>query len=372
MIPTHRPYLGQEELDAVARVFDSRWLGMGEVTKEFEEKLREFLGAKHVIAVNTGTSALHLALSALGMQPGDEVIVPSLTFAATVQAIMAAGAKPVFCDVCEDTLNMDVSDALGRVSARMNVIMPVHFAGLPCEMDELLPQARERNIRIVEDAAQAFGSLYKGRRVGTLSDITCFSFDAIKNITCGNGGAVVTDSDEIAKQVSLKRNIGIDNDSWSRRGDELYRSYKVVAPGYRYHLSDINAAIGLEQLKRFDTFRARKQAIVRQYDEAFKDVSGLGLVKHGLEETFPFTYIVRVLDKRRDALMTYLRGKEIETLIQFTPNHLQPAFADFRVPLPVTEQLYEEILSLPLYFEMTDAEVGRAIDAVMAFFKEAS
>jgi perosamine synthetase len=369
MIPTHRPYLDREELDAVARVFDSRWLGMGEITKRFESKLSEFIGAKHVIAVNTGTSALHLALSALGIQPGDEVIVPSLTFVGTVQAILAAGAQPVFCDVCEDTLNMDVSDALGRVRARTNVIMPVHFAGLPCEMDELLPQARERNLRIVEDAAQAFGSSYKGRRLGTLSAITCFSFDAIKNITCGSGGAVATDNDEVARQVFLKRNIGINRDYWSRRGGEQNWFYEVVTSGYRYHLNDLNAAIGLEQLKRFDAFKERKRAIVRLYDEAFKDIGGLALVKHNLEETFPFTYIVRVLDKRRDALMRHLRGKGIETLIQFTPNHLQPAFADFRIPLPITEQLYEEILSLPLFFEMTDAEVDRTIDAVTALIK---
>jgi perosamine synthetase len=355
MINVHRPFIGKEELDAVARVFDSRWLGMGEVTKQFEKKLRDFLGAKHVIAVNTGTSALHL--------------VPSLTFVATVQAILAVRARPVFCDVSADTLNIDVADALGHVTSRTKVMMPVHFAGLACEMDELLPQARERNLRIVEDAAQAFGSSYKGRKVGTLSNITCFSFDAIKNITCGNGGAVVTDNEEIARQVFLKRNVGIDQDSWSRRGDEQNWLYEVVTSGYRYHLTDMNAAIGLEQLKRFDAFKARKQAIVRLYDKAFIGLSGLGLVRHDLEEAFPFSYVVRVFNGRRDALMRYLRGKGIETLIQFTPNHLQPAFAAFRVPLPVTEQLYKEVLSLPLYFEMTDTEVERVINAVRSFIK---
>jgi perosamine synthetase len=370
VIPVHRPYIGQEELKAVGRVFDTRWLGMGSVTKEFEEKLREFLGAKHVIAVNTGTSALHITLDALDLESGDEVIVPSLTFVSSVQAILAAGVCPVFCDVHADTLNMNIRDALHRVTMRTKVIMPVHYGGLACEMDELLPLAREQKIWIVEDAAQAFGSTYKGRKVGTLSDVTCFSFDAIKNITCGNGGAVVTDSDEIASRIIPRRNVGIDTDSWSRIGNGRNWFYEVVTPGYRYHLSDLNAAIGLEQLKRSETFKARKQAIVRRYDETFKDVSGLTLVAHNLDETFPFSYVVRILNKRRDALMTYLKEQGIGTAVQFIPNHLQPLFADFREPLPVTEQLYKEILTLPLYFEMTDADVETVIAAVRSFFKE--
>ena len=195
MIPVHRPYLGEDELRAIARVLESRWVGMGAVTREFEEKLREYLGARHVIAVSSGSAALHVALHALDLQPGDEVIVPSLTFVASVQAIVAVGATPVFCEICADTLNMDMSDALGRVTARTKVIMPVHYGGVACDMNELLPAARDREIRVVEDAAHAIGSAYQNRRVGTLGDITCFSFDAIKNITCAGGGAVTTDQD---------------------------------------------------------------------------------------------------------------------------------------------------------------------------------
>ena len=371
MIPTHRPYLGKEELDAVARVFDTRWLGMGAVTQEFEEQLREFLGAKHVIAVNTGTSALHIALEALDLQPSDEVIVPSLTFVSAVQAILAAGLQPVFCDVCADTLTMNIHDAVDRVTKRTKAIMPVHYGGMACEMDELLPLARKRKIWIVEDAAPAFGSTYKGRKVGTLGDVTCFSFDPIKNITCGGGGAAATDNDEIARRIILKRNAGIDKDSWSRRSNERHWFYNVVIPGYRYHMNDINAAIGLEQLKRFDAFKARKQAIVRRYDQALEDVSGLTLPTRNIEETFPFSYVVRVHDKRRDALVEHLKEKSVESTVQFIPNHLQPLFADFRVPLPVTEQLYEEILTLPLYFEMTDADVEGVTSAVRSFFKGA-
>lgn len=372
MIPVQKPYLGQEELEAVGKVFDTRWLGLGSVTKEFEDKLSEFLGVKHVIAVNTGTSALHIALDALNLKPGDEVILPSLTFVAAVQSILAVGARPVFCEIYPDTLNIDIDDAFRRATARTKVIMPVHYGGAVCEMDDLLPLARKRNIQVVEDAAHAFGSTYKGRQVGTLGDITCFSFDPIKNITCGEGGAIATDNDEIARKVTPKRILGIDNDTWSRYRNQRNWFYEVVTQGYRYHLPNINAAIGLEQFKRFDAFKARKQAIVRSYNEAFKNVGALSLLQHNLDEMFPFFYIVRVLNKKRDALMNYLKEKGIGTGVHYIPNHLQPIFADCRVPLPVTEQVFEEIVTLPLYFEMSDLDVSKVIESVQNFFEEAN
>lgn len=372
MIPVHRPYLGPEELAAVADIFASRWLGMGAASQEFEARLREFLGVKHVIAVNTGTSALHLALSVLGLQPGDEVIVPSLTFVSSVQAILAVGARPVFCEVKEETLHINLADVRRRVTAKTRAVMPVHYGGHVCEMDELLPFAREKHLWLVEDAAHAFGSTYKGRKVGTFGDLTCFSFDPIKNITCGNGGAVVTNNDELAYHIVPRRNVGIEVDSWSRIGSARNWFYEVVAPGFRYHLSNLNAAIGLEQLKRFEMFKARKQAIVRRYDEAFTEVHGLKLLARAVEEICPFSYVVRVLDGQRDELRRYLKERDIDTAVQFIPNHLQPVFARFREPLPVTERLYDEVLTLPLYFEMTDPDVETVIAAVRAFFRDAN
>jgi len=370
MIPVQRPYLGQEELLAVGKVFESRWLGMGTVTKEFEDRLREFLGAKHVIAMSTGTAALHLAVAALDLREGDEVVVPSLTFVASVQAILAAGARPVFCEVSKETLTIDVSDVRRRMTAKTKAIMPVHYGGLACDLDELLAFARARKIWIVEDAAHAFGSSYKGRKIGTLGDLTCFSFDPIKNVSCGDGGAIATDNDEFARRILPSRNVGIGQDSWARQNTTRSWYYEVVAPGYRYHLGNLNAAIGLEQLKRFETFKARKQSIVRRYEEAFKNVSGLALPRRNLDETFPFFYVVRVLERRREALIEYLKEREIGTGVHYIPNHLQPLFAALRVSLPTTEQLFEEILTLPLYFEMTDADVETVIAAVRGFFGE--
>jgi dTDP-4-amino-4,6-dideoxygalactose transaminase len=369
MIPVQRPYLGKEELEAVQKVFDTRWLGLGATTKEFEDKLREYTGVKHVIAVNTGTSALHLALESIDLNPDDEIIVPSLTFVASIQAIISSGARPVFCDVCPDTLNMNVQDVFRRVTARTKAIMPVHYGGLACEMDTLMSFTRDQNIRIVEDAAHAFGSSYKGRKVGTLGDLTCFSFDPIKNITCGEGGAVTTDNEDLYRRMIPKRILGIDNDTWSRYRGERHWFYEVVTPGYRYHLPNINAAIGLEQLKRMDVFRARKKAIVEQYDETLKDLSGVSLITHNLDETFPFFYIIRILEGKRDLLMNYLKDKGIGTGVHYIPNHIQPLFAEYRTSLPVTEQLYEEILTLPLYYEMTDDDVNTVIASISAFFE---
>jgi len=330
--------------------------------------VKALLGVEHVIAVNTGTSALHLALDALAIGPGDEVVLPSLTFAAAVQTVLAVGARPVFCDVELETLNIDVADAASRVTVATKAVVPVHYGGLACDMDALQELAAAKRLKVIEDAAHAFGSTYRGRPIGTLSDATCFSFDPIKNITCGEGGAVATNLDEVASSIEAKRILGIDNDTWTRYRGERNWFYGVVTPGYRYHMSNINAAIGLRQLPRMDAFRARKVAIVRAYDEAFCRFPGARLIRHDLEEQFPFFYIMRVTDGRRDALIAHLKEHRIGSGVHYIPNHIQPLFERFRVPLPRTEQLFEEIITLPLYFEMTDEDVDRVIGAVQEFF----
>jgi len=370
MIPVQRPHLGPEELEAVSRVFDSRWLGMGAVTKEFEEALKPYVGARHVIAVNTGTSALHLALDALGLKAGDEVVVPSLTFVACVQAIIATGATPVFCEVGLDTLTIDVADAVEAMTARTRVILPVHYGGEVCDMDALTAEAKARGVMVVDDAAHAFGSKYHGRSVGQLADMSCFSFDPIKNITCGEGGAVTTDDDDLAARMIPKRILGIDNDTWARYRNERRWVYQVVTPGFRYHLSNINAAIGLAQLKRFDEYRSRKREIVRRYDDAFRAIEGLAVIDHNLEDTFPFFYIIRVLSDRRDPMADHLKDRGVATGVHYIPNHLHPLFSDQTRSLPRTERLYREILTLPLYYEMSDGDIETVIASVRAFFSD--
>lgn len=368
-IQIQKPSLGQEELEAVKEVFATGWLGMGAVTREFEEQVKKFLGVKNVIAVNTGTSALHIALDAFGIGEGDEVIVPSLTFAGSIQAILMCGAIPVFCDVYSDTLNMDVEDVMKRTTSKTKAIMPVHYSGLPCQIDEIIKIAKEKKILVIEDAAHAFGSTYKGKKIGTFGDVTCFSFDPIKTITCGEGGATVTDNDEIAKKIILKRILGIDKETWFRYQQKRSWYYEVKTLGFRYHMSNVNAAIGLEQLKKIDRFIQKKQKIVRKYDDAFQGMKKIELLSRNYEETAPFNYIIKV-KKAREELMNFLKENDVIAGVHYIPNHTQPFFRKYYTPLPVTEKIGKEILTLPLYYDMTDDDVNKVIDCVWKFFKE--
>lgn len=372
MIPTYRPYMAQQEIEAVTRVLNSRWLGMGQLTEEFEKQLSKLLGVKHVITVNSGTAALHLGLDAFELSEIDEVITPSLTFVATIQAIRLAGAKPVFCEVSEDTLNIDIMDLEKRITQNTRVILPVHYAGAACQIDRIIELGKKHGIKVIEDAAHAFGSEYKGKMIGTWGDVTCFSFDPIKNITCGGGGALTTNNDSVAEVVRRKCYLGINNTSWFRLTSENNWYYEVETEGFRYHMNDIHAAIGLAQLKRFSEFKKRKQEIVSRYNCAFSNINGLRLIKRNHQETFPFGYFIRVLSGHRDSFISYLKNNGISTRVQFIPNHLQPAFADYHQPLPVTEKLYKEIITLPLYYEMTDEDIMKVIASVTSFFKKRS
>jgi perosamine synthetase len=367
MIPTYRPSLGAEELRAVASVFESRWLGMGPVTEEFEQRLRKFIGCRHVIAVGHGTVALHLALDALGLGVGDEVIVPSLTFVGTVQAIRMCGAVPVFCEVDPVTLNIDVSDTAARVTPRTRAFLPVHFAGRPCDLGALRAVARQKGFHVVEDAAHALGSHHEGRLVGAEGDLVCFSFDAIKTVTCGEGGAVATGNDTWATRIRQRRRLGMEPEFVPRVEAEAGWQYQVVSHGFRYHLPDLNAAIGLAQLNKLPSFQARRREIVARYDAAFADVDAIETPRYFLETISPWAYVIKVVDGRRDAFRETLRQRGIQTLVQFIPNHLQPAFAAYRTPLPVTERLFEQMVSLPLHLELTNADVDAVIRAVRAF-----
>jgi dTDP-4-amino-4,6-dideoxygalactose transaminase len=368
MLPVSRPSIGQEELREVEKVFSTGWLGLGSTVFEFENKLKDYLGARHVLAVNTGTTALHIALDAFGIKDGDEVIVPSLTFCASVQVITALGARPVFCEINPDNLNMDISDVKKRITTKTKAIMPVHYCGQACDMDALLEIGRNQNISIIEDAAHAFGSTYKGTKIGSFGDATCFSFDPIKNLTCGEGGAVVLSDDTIGELIRGKRILGIDKDTWHRYRNERAWFYEVTTQGYRYHMSNINAAIGIAQLRKFESFIQKKKEIVQRYNDAFMNIDGLKILSWNLKETAPFTYIVRVLNGAREDVIEFLKGRGVGTGIHYIPNHLQPFFQLFATPLPVTEQIGDEILTLPLYYDMTDDEVSTVIEGLSHFY----
>jgi dTDP-4-amino-4,6-dideoxygalactose transaminase len=368
MLPVSRPAIGIEELEEIRKVFETGWLGLGSTVFEFEKAVKEYLGAKNVIAVNAGTTALHIALDAFGITEGDEVIVPSLTFCASVQVITALKAIPVFCEIDPDTLNMDIEDVKRKITPKTKAIMPVHYCGNACDMDSLLDIGKQNNILIIEDAAHAFGSSYKGKKIGSFGDVTCFSFDPIKNITCGEGGAVVLKDDTIAEEIRRKRILGIDKDTWHRYKNERSWFYEVTTQGYRYHMSNINAAIGLAQLKKFNTFIDRKKNIVKRYNEKLANINGISILKWDLAETAPFTYIMRVLNDQRNEMMDYLESKGVGSGVHYIANHIQPYFSRYAQPMPVTEKIWTEIITLPLFYEMTDKDIDLVVQSVIAFF----
>lgn len=364
IISVSRPSLGDDELNAIKPVFESGWLGMGSLVYDFEEKLKDFLSAKNVVCTNTGTTALHLALESLGISKGDEVLVPSFTFVSTIQAISATGAKPVFCDVRRGDLNIDPFEVKNKLTDKTKVIMPVHYRGFPCEMDLINEIASENNLRVIEDAAHAFGSSYNGKKIGSSSDIACFSFDPIKNITCGEGGAVVFHDDNLLEIIQQKRILGIDKDTWSRYKNERCWFYDVVTQGYRYHMSNINAAIGLVQIDKFRKMNERKVFAAKRYDAAFSNIKGITILRNdNYNDIGLFTYVM-LIDNNRDKLMDYLNSRGVGCGVHYIPAHLFSYYKSGDVHLPVTEDIYEKIITLPLFPDMTDEDIRRVIDAV--------
>jgi perosamine synthetase len=365
-----KPSLDREELEQIQKVFDSNWLGMGTFVLEFESEIEKYIGKGIAIAVNSGTSALHLALESIGVGKGDEVIVPSLTFCASVQIITALGAKPVFCDVLLNDLCIDVKDVASKITPKTKAIIPVHYCGICCDMDALMALKNEHGIRIVEDAAHAFGSFYKGKRIGSFGDICCFSFDPIKNITCGEGGAIIVHDENHADLIRKKRMLGIDKDGWLRHTDKSNpKDYDVVTQGYRYHMSNINAAIGLTQMKKIYDFRQKKIELVKRYNQRLSKIKTISILSWNLPESFPFAYVIKVHENHRDKLKVYLKRYGIHTGLNYIPNHMQSFFQE-TVRLPITEQLYQEIITLPLYYDLEFKDVESIVKCIEDYFSQ--
>jgi dTDP-4-amino-4,6-dideoxygalactose transaminase len=364
-----KPSVGIDELKQVQMVFDSNWLGMGEVVRKFEIKVKDYLGRGIVIAVNSGTSALHLALESIGICAGDEVIVPSLTFCASVQVITALGAKPVFCDINSNNLTVNIEDIKYKISSKTKAIIAVHYCGIASEMDSLMEIKNKFGIHIIEDAAHAFGSKYKGKKIGSFGDICCFSFDPIKNITCGEGGAIVVHDEELADLIRKKRVLGIDKDGWQRHTENKKVYYDVSTQGFRYHMSNINAAIGLAQLEKVESFYRKKIDLVQHYNLRLTEIENIKLLDWNLSETFPFAYVVKVKNGHRDYLVKHLFKNNIQTGLNYIPNHLHSYFKT-NVELPVTEQIFDEIITLPLYNDLTVDEDEYVIKCIEGYFDD--
>lgn len=371
MIKVARGCLGEEELAAVREAFEYGYFGLAYKVGEFERNIAEYLHAeREAVATNTGTSALHLALAAAGVGEGDEVIVPTFTFVASVQAVLACGATPVLCDIEPDTLLMDINDARRRITPRTKAIMPVHYAGNPCRMDELLSIKDGLGIRIIEDAAHAFGSEYRGRKIGSFGDIACFSFDSIKVMTCGEGGAVVSGDRDVIEKARVMRLVGIDRKSMNAKDwKERSWDYDVHAIGYRYHMSNINAAIGVEQLKKLDGFIAGRRHLCSLYRARLQQMPGLRLLDIDFDAIAPFMFPVLVRDSKRNGLREYLKNRDIETGISYIPCHRFSLLKDESESYPVADRAYEEILCLPLHYGLDDGDVGTVADSIKSFFE---
>lgn len=392
-VPLARPDCGEDEIQEVADVIRSGWLTTGSRTLEFERKFSHGIGARHCIAVNSATAALHLALEAEGVREGDRVAVPVHTFTATAEVVRYLGADPVFIDCDRETFCMD-PEALGRVFAadgsgegdgRVKAFIPVHFAGHPCRMDEIMSLARRHRVKVVEDAAHAFPAVYRnregsaagGRMIGSIGDATCFSFYANKTITTGEGGMLATDDDAVADRARVMRLHGIDRDIWNRYSEPKARwAYDVIAPGFKYNMPDIAAAIGLRQLEKAKRFRERRQAIAEAYFNRLRDLPGLILprIRCAMEDHAWHLYVVLVEPSEtrdridRDFFIARLGEKDVGTGVHYIPLHRMTYYRE-RYALrpemfPNADWVFQRCVSLPMFSAMTDGELSYVIESI--------
>jgi dTDP-4-amino-4,6-dideoxygalactose transaminase len=371
-VPVFQPHISKDTVERLLEALDVGWLGMGATTQEFEELISDFLGldGRLVCATNTGTSALHIALLAAGVGPGDEVITPSFNYVADHQAIRMTGADVVMCDIRDDNLGIDNDKAAELVTERTRAIIPLHFAGLPCDIAGTRRLAEQHGLRVIEDGMHAFGTSVNGSRIGTDGDICCFSFDPVKIITSIDGGCVIVEDPEELKRLQHLRLLGVDRDTTERYKNRRAWEYDVVSEGYRYHLTNIMASIGVAQIKRIDEFIASRQAVCRTYSEAFALIEALTLPATDFSDVSPFIYSLRVQPDRREALIAHLQERLVDTGIHFVPVHKHDWFADARCgDMTVTDRVVQEVLTLPLHSNMRPEFVERVVEGVTSFFE---
>ena len=371
MIPLFRPSVGEEEIAAVAEVLSSGWIGLGPKTAEFEQYFANYLGVSYAVGVSSGTDALHLALAALGVGPGDEVIVPTITFVSTAHAVRYVGATPVFADVQYETLCIDTHDVARKITPRTKAIIPVHYGGHPCDLETLMALADEHGIYLVEDAAHACGASFRGSKIGALSTAaTCFSFHAVKNLTCGEGGMITTHDPAMKKLLHQLRWCGIDRDTWDRTETEHEKNYAwqygIHQVGFKAHLSDIAAAIGLVQLTKLERLNARRREIVEAYNTAFGLLEEIETPPEAVDVTSSW-HIYHIKLQERDNLIAFLKKWDITPGVHYYPIHLHPVYRELNALCPVAEEVWKKILSLPLFPDLTDQQVQRVIGAVDDF-----
>lgn len=368
------PLIEEEEVAEVVDTLRSGWLGTGPKTKAFEARFASYVGAPHAVALNSCTAGLHLALDVLGVGPGDEVIVPALTFAATANVVCHVGARPVFVDVDPRTMNMDPAAFEAAITPRTRAVIPVHFAGRACDMDLIVPVARRHGIHVIEDAAHATETWYRGRKVGTLGDVAAFSFYCTKNIVTGEGGMVTTAQAGLADTLRIRSLHGISRDAWKRYSASGFQPYEVLYPGFKYNMTDMQSALGLHQLAKVERFWARRDQVWQRYQRAFEAHPELTLPAPDEPDTKHARHLYTVLlDLDRVTIDRYgfidaLREENIGTGVHFEALHLQPWYRErhgWRAgSLPHAEAIAQRTVSLPLSPRLTDDDVEDVIAAV--------
>ena len=372
-LPFHQPLIDEGDERAVLEVLRSGWITTGPRTKQFEKTLAAYVGSTHAVGVNSCTAALSLALEAAGVGPGDEVITSPITFASTANVIVHRGAKPVFVDVEPSTLNLDVSRLEAAITPRTRAIIPVDFAGHPADLDDIMAIARRHSLVVIEDAAHAIGAEYRGRRVGSVADMTAFSFYATKNITCGEGGALTTNNAAWADRIGIMALHGISRDAWKRYSAEGYQHWDIVYPGHKFNMFDLQGALIESQLAKIDAFYARRVALKARLDAGLREIPELGFptekpgIKHAYH-LYPIIVRSEALTAERDQVMNAIQGENVGVGVHFRAVHLQPYYVETfgfrRGDFPHAEYYSDRTISLPLYPRMTDRDADDVVEAV--------
>lgn len=374
MIPYGKQTIEQDDIQAVVDVLKSDFLTTGPKIAEFEQTVADYVGAKYAVAISNGTSALHAACFAAGIGPGDEVITTPLTFAASANCVLYCGGTPVFVDVDPKTYNIDPEDIRRKITDRTKAIIAVHLAGQPCDMDAIHSIAREHGLIVIEDGAHALGSVYKGKKVGSMSDMTTFSFHPVKPITTGEGGMIVTDNEDFYKKMVLFRSHGITrDDSMMTRNDGPW-FYQQFDLGYNYRITDIQCALGCSQMKKLDRFLARRKEIVARYNEAFADCDNI-ITPYQLSDTESgwHLYIVQVKNCDRRKVFENMREKGIGVNVHYIPVYMHPYYQEHgyeNVHCANAEEIYSHIISLPLYPGLTSEQQDYVIDTLKSLCEE--
>ena len=370
----HKPFISEEEIDEIVDTVRSGWISMGPKTIRFENNFSEYIGVNRSVAVSSWTAAGHLSLEAFGINEGDEVILPTMTFPATAEIVCYFKAKPVMVDVDEDTLNISLEAIEKAITSKTKAIIPVHYAGQPCDLDEIHAIAKKHNLKVLEDAAHSLPARYKGKKIGTISDVTCFSFYATKTLSTGEGGMICTNNEEIAERVKIMRLHGINRDAWKRYTESGSWYYEVVAPGYKYNFTDLQASLGLPQLKKVDAMWNSRKRIAAKYTEALKDLDIIQLhtIKPDRDSSwhlFPIRLYLDRLTKNRAQIINELRERNIGVGVHFMPVHQHLYYSEtFNLSddnYPVASAAFPRLISLPIYPGMTDENVDKVIDVLI-------